>query len=54
MNGLVMLLLLGIGAVGGWCLCALMTAADKPFPPAPPRSVKDPTLYRHVRDWDQR
>jgi len=54
MDGLVMILLLGIGAVGGYCFAALMLMADKEYPPAPPRAVKDPTLYRHVRDWDQR
>ena len=51
MNGLVMLVLLGIGAVGGYCFAALMAAADKPMPRPRPW---DDTLYRHARDWDNR
>ena len=49
-----MLILLVIGAVGGYRLAALVIGGDTPMPPAPPRAVKDPTLYRHVRDWDNR
>jgi hypothetical protein len=54
MDGLIMIILLFIGAVGGYCFAALAMGGDKPYPPAPPRAVKDPTLYRHVRDWDNR
>ncbi len=51
MDGLSMLLLLGIGAVGGYCFAALMFSADKPTPR--PRAWDD-TYYRHARDWDNR